>query len=267
MSDTVLAVDEETKGGETWETLKPRFYKGPGWRARLGLLVLTTDLASEWDLIRYTRLEGVDCFTSRMPMALKATTDTLAALKDEVVTATENLVPWAGFDAIAFCCTSGSIAVGSDRICEMVQSVKPEVPVTNPVDSAIDALAALNCRRVALLTPYVDEVNATFEDYFTERGLELTRLAAFKQEGDPQINRIDPECLVEAALKIGASDCDGLFISCTGLCTSGIVQRIEDELGKPVVTSNQALSWATLRAAGVDDEIDGFGRLFRLNRG
>ena len=222
-------------------------------------------MASEWDLIRYTRLEGVDCFTSRMPMALTATKDTLAALKDEVVTATQNLVPWADFDAIAFCCTTGSIAVGPDKLCEMVQAVKPGVPVRNPVDSALAALDALNCRKVALLTPYIDEVNETLEDYFATRGLELTDMAAFKQAGDPQINRIDPECVLEAALKTGAGDCDGLFISCTGLCTSGIVQRIEDRLGKPVVTSNQALSWATLRAAGVNDPIDGFGQLFRLN--
>ncbi len=265
MTDTVSTLDETPAGSEVWETLEPRFYGGPGWRARLGLLVLTTDMASEWDLIRYTRLEGVDCFTSRMPMALKATKDTLAALEDEVVTATQNLVPWAEFDAIAFCCTSGSIAVGPDKLREMVQSVKPGVPVRNPVDSALDALAALNCRRVALMTPYIDEINVTFDDYFTERGLELTNRAAFKQDGDPQINRIDPERLVEAAVKTGAGDCDGLFISCTGLCTSGIVQRIEDQLGKPVVTSNQALSWATLRAAGVNDPIEGFGQLFTLS--
>ncbi|MEM7426336.1 MAG: aspartate/glutamate racemase family protein [Pseudomonadota bacterium] len=265
MADAALAREAHQTDTGNWKSLEPRFYEGPGWRARLGLLVLTTDMASEWDLIRYTRLEGVDCYTSRMPMSTTADKAALAALKDEVVTATENLVPWAEFDAIAFCCTTGSIAVGPDRLREMVQSVKPGVPVRNPVDSALDALAALSCKRVSVLTPYVHEVNETLEDYFLGRGLELLEMAAFNQAGDPEINRIDPECIVEAALQTGASDCDGLFISCTGLCTSGIVQRIEDELGKPVVTSNQALAWATLRAAGINDPVDGFGRLFRLS--
>ena len=146
----------------------------------------------------------------------------------------------------------------------IARAVKPGVPVRNPVDSALDALAALKCKRVALLTPYIDEVNESLEEYFIGRGLELTNMAAFGQPGDPQINRIDPECIVEAALETGAGDCDGLFISCTGLCTSGIVHHIEDELGKPVVTSNQALAWAALRAAGVDDAVEGFGQLFKL---
>lgn len=263
MAHAVQPQDDAYVQDSSWQTLEPRFCEGPGWRARLGLLVLTTDAASEWDLLRYTRFEGVDCFTSRMPMALKATKDTLAALKDEVVSATQNLLPWADFDAIAFCCTTGSIAVGPDKLREMVQSVKPGVPVCNPVDAALEALGVLNCRRVAVMTPYIDEVNETLEAYFVERGLVLTAKAAFKQEGDPQMNRIDPECLLEEAVKLGSGDCDGVFLSCTGLCTSGVVQRMEDQLGKPVVTSNQALSWATLRAAGITDQVDGYGQLFK----
>ncbi|MCP5080997.1 MAG: Asp/Glu racemase [Alphaproteobacteria bacterium] len=263
MADAALARD--VTAGSNWRAIEPKFYPGPGWRARLGLLVLTTDMASEWDLIRYTRLDGVDCYTSRMPMGLKADKAALAALTDEVVMATENLVPWAEFDAIAFCCTTGSIAVGPDKLRDMVQSVKPGVPVRNPVDSAIDALSALECNRVSVLTPYIQEVNETLEDYFIGRGLELTDLAAFGQDGDPEINRIDPQSIIDASVEMGGGDCEALFISCTGLCTSGIVQHIEDRIGKPVVTSNQALSWATLRAAGVDDPIDGFGRLFKLS--
>ncbi len=265
MAQTIHKHTDAEPSDQSWQTLEPRFCEGPGWRARLGLLVLSTDAASEWDVTRYTRLEGVDCYVSRMPMALKADKDTLAALEGEVVTATANLLPWAQFDAIAFCCTTGSVAVGPDKLRTMVQSVKPGVPVCNPVDAALAALAAVNCKRVAVMTPYIDEVNETLEDYFVQRGIELTHRAAFKQDGDPEINRIDPECIVEEAVKLGSGDCDGVFISCTGLCTSSVVQRIEDELGKPVVTSNQALSWATLRAAGIDDVVEGFGQLFKVS--
>ncbi len=57
----------------TWKALTPRFYPGPGARARLGLLVLATDMAIEQDIINFTRLDGVDCFASRMPMSQKVT--------------------------------------------------------------------------------------------------------------------------------------------------------------------------------------------------
>ena len=256
-------LDMQTGQYDHWETLTPVVDKGPGWRARLGLLVLATDMASEWDFMRFTQLDGVDSFISRMPMSLVADNEALAALKDEVVTATENLVPWADFDAVAFACTTGSIAVGPDNLQSMVQSVKPDVPVRNPVDSALAALAALDCKRIGLLTPYIDEVNGSLETYLEGRGLELARCAAFNLAGDPQINTVDPSCLIDAGLDVGSCDCDGLFISCTGLRTAGIVQTLEDRLGKPVVTSNQALAWATLRAAGIDDPVDGFGRLFK----
>lgn len=58
------------------------------------------------------------------------------------------------------------------------------------------------------MTPYVDEVNETLEVYFIQRGIELTHRAAFKQDGDPQMNQIDPECLLEEAGKLGSGDCD-----------------------------------------------------------
>ena len=264
MASSLNVEAEPTYDYRGWQSLTPAFDKGPGARARLGILVLTTDMSSEWDITRFTRLDGVDCFVSRMPMALEANVKNLKALKNEVVTATQNLVPWAQFDAIAFACTTGSIAVGPAKLREMVQSVKAGVPVCNPVDSAIDALARLECRKVALLTPYISEVNATLEDYFIGRGLELASKAAFNLAGDPQIDLVDPECIIEAGLDIATGDCDGLFVSCTGLRTAGIVQRLEDKLGKPVVTSNQALAWSTLRAAGINDEIEGFGRLFQV---
>jgi maleate isomerase len=53
-----------------------------------------------------------------------------------------------------------------------------------------------------------------------------------------------------------------VFISCTGLRTFPVVARLEERLGKPVVTSNQALAWDCLRLAGVHDRLPGRGRLF-----
>lgn len=244
-----------------WTTIEPRFVDGPGARARIGLLVLATDLAIEQDVSRFAAIDGVDVVVSRMPMSTRVTKETLAALEHEVVAATERLVSWASFDAIAFGCTSGAIAVGAETLETMIRSVKPGVAVCNPIDAALEALDVLACRRVALLTPYVAEVNKTLEAYFDDRGLLLAGRAGFGQAGDPEINRIDPECIVEAALALDSDDADGLFISCTGLCTAGIVQRVEDLLAKPVVTSNQALTWSAMRSSGIKDPVNGFGQL------
>ncbi len=52
-----------------------------------------------------------------------------------------------------------------------------------------------------------------------------------------------------------------VFISCTNLASLGVIQRLEDELGKPVITSNQACFWACLRRLGLRDPVQGYGRL------
>ena len=54
-----------------------------------------------------------------------------------------------------------------------------------------------------------------------------------------------------------------MFVSCGALRMIDVVDSVEAKLRKPVICSNQAMIWDTLRLAGIDDRIDGFGRLFR----
>ena len=56
---------------------------------------------------------------------------------------------------------------------------------------------------------------------------------------------------------------DAVLVSGTGLPTAGIIEDLERELGKPVVTSQQASLWLALRLARVADSVPGFGRLLR----
>ena len=65
------------------------------------------------------------------------------------------------------------------------------------------------------------------------------------------------------ALQADCADAEGIFISCTNLPTSNIIERLEQALGKPVVTSNQASMWLSLRKMGVDSEVPNAGKLFR----
>jgi maleate isomerase len=57
---------------------------------------------------------------------------------------------------------------------------------------------------------------------------------------------------------------DAIFISCTNFRTIGVLAALERDLGKPVVSAIQASFWHCLRLAGVEDAIDGYGRLLSL---
>jgi maleate isomerase len=63
---------------------------------------------------------------------------------------------------------------------------------------------------------------------------------------------------------LGQGDVDAVFISCTALRCSSVIQRIEDDIGKPVVTSNQALAWHCMRLGGYLKPVAGFGVLMTV---
>ena len=82
---------------------------------------------------------------------------------------------------------------------------------------------------------------------------------------DFTVARISQQSVLDAVLKAGSSDlCDGVFVSCTSLRTLDILSHAEGMLGKPVVSSNQALAWHMMRLSGIKHQPDGFGRLFTL---
>lgn len=74
----------------------------------------------------------------------------------------------------------------------------------------------------------------------------------------------EPTRKLAAAEEADCTQAEALFISCTALRTVGLVETLEANLGKPVVTSNQTMFWHALRLAGYSRSIKGFSRLLRL---
>ncbi|MDX6330283.1 MAG: maleate isomerase, partial [Streptomycetaceae bacterium] len=70
-----------------------------------------------------------------------------------------------------------------------------------------------------------------------------------------------PGRLYEFAVRNRSTEAEGYFLSCTALRSAEIIEELEAELGKPVVTSNQAMVWHALRTGGVADPVPGYGRL------
>jgi hypothetical protein len=80
------------------------------------------------------------------------------------------------------------------------------------------------------------------------------------------VNRVTPDTAVQAVRDLcrAAPDTDAVFVSCTALRLVPHIEALEQEIGKPIVTSNQALAWHCLRLGGVEEAVPGFGRLLRL---
>jgi maleate isomerase len=237
---------------------------GPARNGAIGLVALATDHVCELDLREVIPQDRLPLYVSRIAFAPEITVATLGAMRDGITGSAELILAGGRIDVIAYGCTSGTMVIGEDEVFARLRAARPGVACTTPPTAALAALRALKLTRIAVLTPYTEGVNRLVHRYFTERGIDIAAFGAFNKESDAEVAAIAPASILAAAEALDAPDIDGLFLSCTGMRALGIVEALEERLGKPVVTSNQALAWHALRLAGHAAPIAGFGRLLRL---
>ena len=139
------------------------------------------------------------------------------------------------------------------------------VPTVTTSSAVVTALQAFGAKRVALGTPYVDFVNQEEIEFLKSTGFEVASMYGMQlgetQEERRGIGRVPPESLYRFVRHIDRDDADIIFLSCTNLATIKMIPELENEAGKPVITSNQATFWRSLRLMGIKDRIEGFGSL------
>ena len=232
-----------------------------GARGRIGLLALATDVNSERDLRRMAP-EGVEIFTNRIANADPVTLDNLRAMAGDVTRAACGILPGNRIDVMMYGCTSGTVAIGDAEIARLIRVARPGVPCTNPINAALAAFASFGARRISLLTPYTRAVNDAIAELLRARGLELVSVAGFDLDRDDDMTAVPPPAILAAGVEVCDPAADLLFVSCTALRTSEIVDALERRLGKPVVASNPALLWHALRLIDNHDPVAGLGGLF-----
>lgn len=241
--------------------------EGLGARARLGLIVLQTDQTIEHEFARIFRAQDdVALYAARIPNTMEVSPETLRQMAIDLPHTAGLLPSQFGFDVLGYACTSGATMIGEDRVDTLIREVHPRAKTTNPISACKAALAALGLKRIALVTPYPVDVTVEMQANLQAAGFETTAVATFGQSDDFTVARISSDSILKAVLQIGArDDCDGVFVSCTSLRALQIIADAEVALGKPVITSNQALAWHMMRLAGLFDIPENAGRLFSAN--
>jgi maleate cis-trans isomerase len=171
-------------------------------------------------------------------------------------------------DAISYGCTTGSFFKGPGWDREMIALIEATagVPAVATSPSVVEALRAFGARRLSVATPYPDWNNQRLRAYLAAQGFEVLNLEAeptAARAGNQGINDQDPSVIVEFAARACRPEADALLCSCTAWRSVEAAEEIEQRTGKPVVTSNQASIWMTLRRLGHRTPIAGFGRLLR----
>ena len=230
---------------------------------RIGVIALATDFNIEQDLRRMLP-DGFEIFTNRVQNANPLNLENLRGMAPDISRAAGGIVPGARLDVMIYACTSGTIANGEAEITRLVQSARPGIAVTTPATAAVKAMRHLGCRRISILTPYIEEVNRELLVYFEQQGLTAINLTGLGFDDDIEITGIAPQAIAKVAIETTDPEAEALFISCTALRTAGILQDLEKQLGIPVISSNQALVWHSLRLRGHQEPLTGLGRLLKL---
>jgi maleate cis-trans isomerase len=240
-------------------------YSHYGYRARIGLIVPSMNVTMEPEFNRMAP-EGVSVHASRVLAVGKTSVESYQAMAEATARAAEELATTEP-DVLAYGCTSGSIVGGDEGITNRLQEIMGPVPVVTTATAVVEAMRALGMKRISVATPYVGFVNDEEKLFLEERGFEVARILGLELGHDPaerrMIGRQPPGVAYRVGLESYTEDSDGVFISCTNFAALPIAQQLEERLGKPVVTSNQATFWAALRRAGLSDKVDGVGKLLR----
>ena len=159
--------------------------------------------------------------------------------------------------------TASSYALGWGREQPLVDRIASlcRAPALLAAQAVRSALHHLGVTRLALGTPYPESISRQGRVYWEAAGFQI--VGYHRLAGVTDIYTESEERAAELAREADAPEAQAVLISGTGLPTVGALERLERELGKPVISSNQACLWRALRLAGVSEPVTGFRRLLR----
>jgi len=206
--------------------------------------------------------ERVTIHTARMNLT-EVTPEGLFGMAEDAGRASR-LLATGDVSVIVYGCTTGSLVGGVEWEENLVEGIASEtgIPALSTSGAVTRALEAVGGKRIGVATPYSEELNSLERVFLEDHGFEVTSIRGLGLVDNLDIGVVGGETVEDLARSVSEGS-DAVFISCTNLPTIGLIEGLEEALGKPVVTSNQASMWAALRELGLGG-VDGFGELMRI---
>lgn len=246
--------------------------------------VVPYDMVMDRELRRFSQdgygFEQLDLLLTRTPFEPLAVTAEQAReiSRPELITEAVRAVSATCPSGYIYGCTSGSFVrglAGERRLTEAIEragreaaaaasfavesmwgidsdEVPPPVSPTAVTTSGalLEAVYALGASTIAAATPYDETVGALFGRFFAEAEIELVSTAHLGLHG--RIWAVPWQTTYDLARRADSAEADVVLISCTNLPTYELLDQLEQDLGKPVLSANQATVWAALHRAGRD---------------
>ncbi|MGB0575874.1 MAG: maleate cis-trans isomerase family protein [Alphaproteobacteria bacterium] len=231
-------------------------------RARLGFIIPSSNRMVEPQLQHYCP-EGVVPHFNRIGMTNRHKAP-LDELMPRILLAAE-LLGDSKCDVTVLQCTGTSMSGGVEKEREVISAIEDLTgkPAASAASSLMDAFQALNAQRLVFVSETPQGGHDKKLAFLKEAGLDIIVDKAMGLAGTDVYCSTPPEFWFENVKAMRNDDADAYFISCANIRSIDVIEALEDELDRPVITSNQAALWSALRLAGLNDNISALGRLFK----
>lgn len=235
-----------------------------GWRARIGFLVPPGNPTVEPEVTELAPAEVPVHFT-RMSASGPAGTHAGQEERDRTQIASleeaARLLAMTRPQVIVLAHTATSYTLGREAEADLVrrQEAATGTRFATAFGSVLEAFSHLGVRRIAYATPYGADLTERGRAHLVLHGLEVIGVA--RLEGVRNIYEETTERAYAVGRQADRPEAEAVFLSGTGMPTLAMLQVLEDDLGKPVVSSSSAMMWNALRIAGVVAPRPGYGRL------
>jgi maleate isomerase len=235
---------------------------GDGRRARIGIAVPSVNTVMEpW--AQRVLPDGVSLFAARMFIPPATTPEAFIEMDRNEGKAAIRQLSSVFPDAIAYGCTASSIVQGLAYDADLRAEISRDhrTPATTAAHAIVTAAQTLGATTVSIVSPYTREVDEAEHRYFAGAGLTVVGGACLGITDGFALAEPEPDTLFELGLRGWDPRAEALIMTCLNTRSHTVIARLEDRLGKPVITSTQATLWHALRLGGIDDRIAGYGAL------
>ncbi|WP_282608526.1 hypothetical protein [Pelagibius sp. Alg239-R121] len=236
-------------------------------RARIGVLVPFSNINLEADSallrpegvsIHFARLGGYDL--DEIPDAEQMAGLGAASLEEPL-----RLIAGVRPEVILYGCTSATLTHGTAFDRDLAQQIKGRTGAhtVTAAGALVHALKALGVTRVGFASPYVDDINSLAVSFLTDAGFECVSQADVGVAlGNYGQGELTPDEVFALGKRADSNDAEAIVLSCTDMRSVEIIEPLEAALGKPVITSNQAMFFEALQLLDIESQQKSLGRLF-----
>jgi maleate cis-trans isomerase len=222
----------------------------PSIPTKVGLMVPANNTTMERELAAWLP-PGATVTTVKIPRGEGMLTRyTITAYRDRAVALARRHFANGEVDLLAYGCTAAGFLSGPAGDTELAALLgeATSLPVITTARAMVNALQHERARRVAVVTPYGDDVNAQLCAFLADGGIGVVRLNSLEAPDVTALGRITAEEVRDLARKTMGSDCDALFIGCSQLPTYAILPGLAAEFARPAWSSIRATAWDATRA-------------------